>query len=273
MNGYKVFDLLNVDKVLSVKLQLSKIEDEDDRIKLQVLHKLFSKKNLDYDMSVGISVIEREYYEELKPLFECNCQGKHYLDYIREGTHTGNLKKEVLQKFLEDFTGKTLEEVTTEIQERRVEAAKDYYRRGTVGNAYTNTVDVWGADVDSEHKTEDGRWSESKVNLEELTKADFLAAFQRSANRRDLANRPLEFYRLVQHIILNSNDDKDIRSLVNEFGYKVLTTCIQNRRCSAKQLIYIDKLVKKLATILRAKDKIESPLEEIYLEIVYGTGK
>lgn len=273
MNGYKVFDLLNVDKVLSVKLQLSKIEDEDDRIKLQVLHKLFSKKNLDYDMSVGISVIEREYYEELKPLFECNCQGKSYVDYIREGTHTGNLKKEVLQKFLEDFTGKKLEEVTTEIQERRVEAAKDYYRRGTVGNAYTNTVDVWGAGVDSEHKTEDGRWSESKVNLEELTKADFLAAFQRAANRKDLANRPLEFYRLVQHIILNSNDDKDIRSLVNEFGYKVLTTCIQNRRCSAKQLIYIDKLVKKLATILRAKDKIESPLEEIYLEIVYGTGK
>ena len=71
-------------------------------------------------------------------------------------------------------------------------------------------------------KTEDGRWSESKVNLEELTKADFLAAFQRSANRSDLANRPLEFYRLVQHIILNSNDDKDITKLVNEFGYKVI---------------------------------------------------
>lgn len=267
MNGYKEDDILNTEKVLDIKLHLSKIENEDDRLILQVLHKLFSKKNLDYDMTVGVDVTKRDYYEELKPLLHYSNPDKPYVYPLRKGTYTGNLKKEVLQQFLEEYIGKTLEEVTLEIQETKVEAAKSYYRRGTNGNVYTNTVDIWGDDVDSEHKTEDGRWSESKVNLEELTREDFVAAFKRAKDRPDLANRPLEFYRLVQHLILNI---PEVRSLVNEFGYRVLTTCIENRKCSAKQLVYVDKLVKKLAVALKPQFKQGNALVDIYLEIVYG---
>ena len=279
MNGQVVDDIFDVNKELTFKLSVSKLPSEVDRNTIKVLTKLFSSKNLELNFNTSVGVMSRPYRTKLEPLFK-NARGKNVvgttidLGKLISGKYTGCLKESALREFLEEHLKVSLEDLEAqEVERKRVEAAKAYHERGTLGNPYTNTVDDGWDQIDSEHKTEDGRWSPRQVRLEELSKEDFIKAAERAVDDKKMSSLPIECLRLMQHFVVQGGENGELRVLEKEFGYKVVKTCLERGLCSPKQLIYVKQFGQKLAKMLEGYYKTGDKLVDSYLEVWFGYGR
>lgn len=279
MNNQVLEDIFNVENELTFKLSVSKLPSEVDRNTIKVLTKLFSSKNLEMNFNTSVSVMNRPYRTTLEPLFKV-ARGKSIagttidLGRVISGKYTGCLKESALREFLEEHLKVSLEDLEAqELERKRVEAAKVYHERGTLGNPYTNTVDDGWEQIDSEHKTEDGRWSPRQVRLEELSKEDFIKAAERALDDKRMSSLPIECLRLMQHFVVQGGEDGELRVLEKEFGYKVVKTCLERGMCSPKQLIYVKQFGQKLAKMLEGYYKTGDALVDSYLEVWFGYGR
>lgn len=273
MNDYTLNDIFNVNKVLEFKLSVSKLPYEEDRNTIALLSKLFSKKNLDYNFNKSVSIYKRDYGQKLELLLRevrySKVDGTNiYLRDFIDGNYSGCLKGDVVQAFLEEHGKITLEDLQNkEVEKERVEAAKHYHERGMVENAYTNTDDGVLEQINSPHKTEDGRWSPRNVDLNELTKDDFIKAAVDAADDYRMAQLPVELLRLLQQFVVEGGPDGVFKPLEKEFGYKVVKSCLDYNKCSSKQLAYIKRFSKQIALVAKPYYKKGYKLIDIFLEV------
>lgn len=262
MNGLTEKDLLTGSKQVKLTATATKMENENAKLTIQALTKLFNKKNLDSDLTLSVYVRDRDYYEDLKPLLDYKITGDRFLQFVNDGIYTGNLKRSILQKFLEEYIGKSLDEVGSEIRQRRVEEAKD--NRGNVDYRVNEPKEVKELETG---KISEDEWNPWTVDLTVLNEKDFKNAAIKAKQDGTLNGLPAEFFRLMRQIIVDAPKGSPLNDLADEFEYKVLISCLNYKKCSAKQFIYVKKLASKVYKVGKDQVGTGNNLLDIFVNI------